>query len=406
MEKPEFKMIPNACKNADKQSATDFLNDTTAEKVNHFHKSFDFYEKTPLTALNALSKKLGVSSIFVKDESHRFGLNAFKVLGGSYAIGRILAERLEIPFEKMSFELMTSKETRQKLGPLTFVTATDGNHGRGVAFTARLIGQKCVVLMPKGSSLERLKNIQKEGAEAYITDKNYDGTVKMASRLADEKGYIMVQDTAWEGYEDIPLWIMQGYMTIALEAVLQLEEKKEQLPTHLFVQAGVGSYPAAVAGYFASHCGNQKPTIIIVEPNEADCIFRTASENDGKRHFVTGDMKTIMAGLACGEPASLGWEVLKCCADFFISCPDYVAADGMRVLGNPIKGDLSIVSGESGAAGFGAFFELMTDEELSAYKKELGLTKDSRVLLISTEGDTDKKSYQNITWRGSHSRFC
>ena len=373
-----------------------------AEKARNFHAGFAQYSETPLTALPNLAKVLGVQTIHVKDESYRFGLNAFKVLGGSYALGRFIAQKLGEDIENLPANRILSPEIREKLGQLTFVTATDGNHGRGVAWTARQLGQKSVVYMPKGSAAERLENIRAEGADASITDMNYDDAVRLADKHARERGWVMVQDTAWEGYTDIPLWIMQGYSTMGWEIVRQLEAQGAEKPTHLFLQAGVGSMAGAMAGFFAAYYGEECPLITIVEPNQADCLFRTARANDGKLHNVTGDMNTIMAGLACGEPCSIGWEVLRCCADAFLSVPERVAADGMRILAAPTRGDSPIVSGESGAAAFGAAANLLLDESLSEMKEKLGLNEQSRLLFISTEGDTDKENYRNVVWRGKY----
>jgi len=252
--------------------------------------------------------------------------------------------------------------------------------------------------MPKGSAAERLENIRAEGADASITDLNYDGCVRLAGRQAEEQGWVMVQDTAWEGYEEIPAWIMQGYGTMGLEAYEQLPEK----PTHIFLQAGVGSMAGAIAGLFASIYGKDRPIIVVVEPNKADCLYRTALANDGRRRFVTGDMDTIMAGLACGEPCSIAWDILSRCADHFISCPDYVAAKGMRILGNPLRGDDRVISGESGASAFGCAAEIMTNPELEEIKKTLRLDENSRILFFSTEGDTDRANYRAITWDGAY----
>lgn len=369
-----------------------------ARRVQRFHASFPIYEKTPLAELNHTADALGLRALYVKDESYRFGLNAFKVLGGSFAIGNYLAQKLGTDIEDLPYERMISDDVHEKLGDVTFVTATDGNHGRGVAWTANQLKQHSVVYMPKGSAAERLENIRAEGADASITEFNYDDAVRLANAQAEEKGWVMVQDTAWEGYEDIPLWIMQGYGTMAMEAWEQLDE----MPTHIFLQAGVGSMAGAVTAFFSSEYGDKRPVITIVEPSKADCIFRTAKANDGQLHPVTGDMDTIMAGLACGEPCSIGWEVLKNYADHFISCPDYVAAKGMRILGNPLRGDDRVISGESGAATVGCLAAIMTDPELADMKETLGLDESSRVLCFSTEGDTDRENYRAVVWDGRH----
>ena len=378
-----------------------FLNEEEARKVQQFHASFPVYEKTPLAALPDTAAALGLGAMYVKDESYRFGLNAFKVLGGSYAIGNYLAQKLGMDISELPYEKMISDEVREKLGEITFVTATDGNHGRGVAWTANQLKQKAVVYMPKGSAEERLKNIQAEGADASITDLNYDEAVRLANSQAEKNGWVMVQDTAWEGYEDIPTWIMQGYGTMGFEAWGQLPEK----PTHIFLQAGVGSMAGAVTGFFSNVYKEDRPIITIVEPNKADCLFRTAEANDGKLHFVTGDMNTIMAGLACGEPCSIGWNVLHSYADNFISCPDYAAAKGMRILGNPEGKDGKVISGESGAATVGCVAEIMTNPDLAWLKEKLQLDENSKVLFFSTEGDTDKENYKAVVWDGKYPSF-
>ena len=372
-----------------------------AKKACKFHSSFDVYEETPLVSLNSLSKELGVSGIYVKDESYRFGLNAFKVLGGSFAIGNYIAQKLGKDIGELSYQDLISEKVKKETGDITFISATDGNHGRGVAWTANILNQKSIIYMPKGSSLERLNNIKAEGAEASITEFNYDDAVRLADSHAKENDWVLVQDTAWEGYEDIPTWIMQGYTTMAYEAYMQLKGVK---PTHIFIQAGVGSLAGAVQGFFASVYEEDRPITTIVEPNEAACIFKTAKAKDGSIHPVKGDMNTIMAGLACGEPTTVGWEVLKDYSDNFVSCPDYVAAQGMRVLGNPLDGDTKVISGESGAAGFGLVYELLTNPELKSMKDELQLKEDSVVLIFSSEGDTDKENYRKIVWDGLYNR--
>ena len=395
--KEELKLVQYQRKQGEKYDLS-FMSLENAKKVQKFHAGFPMYQETPLTELKETAKALGLGTVYIKDESYRFGLNAFKVLGGSYAIGNYLAGKLGKTIDQMPYEELISEKTKKELGEITFVTATDGNHGRGVAWTANRLHQKAVVYMPKGSAKERLDNILAEGAEASITDLNYDEAVRLASRQAEEKGWVMVQDTAWEGYEDIPEWIMQGYGTMGYEAYTQLPEK----PTHIFLQAGVGSMAGAVAGFFASVYGEDRSVITIVEPNKADCVFCTAEANDGKLHFVTGEMNTIMAGLACGEPCSIGWNVLRDYADNFISCPDYMAAQGMRILGSPVQGDPQVVSGESGAAAFGCVSEIMRDPKYADVRKKLGLNQDSRVLFFSAEGDTDQENYRSIVWDGAY----
>lgn len=374
-----------------------------AKKALSFHQSFPEYARTPLVDLKNLAEELGVASIHVKDESYRFGLNAFKVLGGSYCLGTYIAEKLGVDIGELTYQKVTCDEVRQKLGELTFVTATDGNHGRGIAWTANRIGQKSVVYMPKGSAEERLNNIKAYGSDASITEMNYDDTVRFANECAEKYGWIMVQDTAWEGYEKIPGWVMQGYTTMTYEAVEQLQGEK---PTHIFLQAGVGAMAGALTAFFADYYRDEeRPIITIVEPNKADCIYKTASVNDGKLHSVKGDMDTIMAGLACGEPCTIGWNILHDYADHFISMPDYVAAKGMRILGNPLGDDSKIISGESGAATLGFVAETMQNESLDWLRHKLRLDHDSKVFCISTEGDTDRYNYRRIVWDGLYQSY-
>lgn len=369
-----------------------------AEKARVFHKSFPEYAVTPLANLSNLATYLGVKSIHVKDESYRFGLNAFKVLGGSFAIGSYIADRLNMDIRDLPYERLISSEIRNMLGDITFVTATDGNHGRGIAWTANRLKQKSVVYMPKGSAEERLNNIRLLGAEASITDMNYDEAVRLANRNAEKYGWVMVQDTAWPGYENIPTWIMQGYTTMAYEAVDQLGGEK---PTHIFLQAGVGAMSGGLTGFFADLYGDaERPIITIVEPDKADCIFRTAAANDGKLHYVEGDMDSIMAGLCCGEPCTIGWNVLRDHADNFISMDDSIAALGMRILGNPIKDDSRVISGESGAATLGLVAEVLRNPQYEYIKQELQLDENSRILCFSTEGATDLINYRKIVWNG------
>lgn len=400
MYEKQFDLIMNT-KAKERREEISSFDVSEAAKARAFHGSFPVYRETPLVSLQNLAEKLQVKSIYLKDESKRFGLNAFKVLGASYAIANEIGRRIGKGITELSAESILSKETKEKIGDITFVTATDGNHGRGVAWTANKLGQKAVVYMPKGSALERLENIRAEGAEAEITDMNYDDAVRLAQKMAEEKGWIVVQDTAWEGYEDIPRWIMQGYTTMGHEIMEQIPEK----PTHIFLQAGVGSMAGAMTGFFSNLYKEDKPIIVIVEPAKADCLFQTAKADDGKLHNVTGDMDTIMAGLACGEPCTIGWNVLKGYADAFIRCPEYAAADGMRILAASIKGDTAVTAGESGAAAFGCMVNILMDADLAEWKKLLKLDENAKILCISTEGDTDQKNYQDVVWGGKYTKY-
>lgn len=374
-----------------------------AEKVIAFHRSFPEYSETPLAELSGLASAIGLKNMFVKDESYRFGLNAFKVLGGSFAIGNYIAKKLGMDISDLPYSRMTSDEIRGKLGEITFVTATDGNHGRGVAWTANRLRQKSVVFMPKGTAPERLANIRALGSDATITELLYDDDVRLAKECSEKYGWVTVQDTSWDGYEDIPENIMQGYTTMAREAATQLGDVK---PTHIFLQAGVGSMAGAVCAFFTDLYGEEeKPEIIVLEPNGANCIYLTAEANDGTLKFVGEGMESIMAGLCCGEPCPIAWNILHDYADYFVSVPDYVAAKGMRVLGNPLGGDPKVISGESGASTSGFVAEVMTNPDLRNIRQELKLNENSVVLCFSTEGDTDKENYRKIVWDGLHPSF-
>ena len=398
----EIKWTMNKQKSSVLTNAAQTFNLDETKKVMEFHSGFAGYQPTPLRNLTSLAKKLGISGFYVKDESYRFGLNAFKVLGGSYAMSRYIADRLGLDLSEMTFDKITSPEIQKKLGKITFVTATDGNHGRGVAWVAARLGQKAVVYMPKGSSEQRLNNIKNEGAEATITDLNYDDAVRLAEAQAKKYGWVVVQDTAWEGYQDIPLWIMQGYATMAREAYQQLLQAQSESPTHVFLQAGVGSFAAAVQAFLVNAYHDAPPKVIIVEPNAADCIFKSFEADDGKAKFVGGEMNTIMAGLACGEPNTIGWEILRNLSDMAISCHDWVSAYGMRVLGNPLGNDERVISGESGALPGGIASLIMTSDKLLPIREALCIDETSRILVFSTEGDTDPEKYRGIVWDGEY----
>ena len=381
-----------------------FLSLLSLNEVRHaqtFHESFPQYGPTPLTRLPKMAEYLGLSDVFVKDESYRFGLNAFKVLGGSYAMAQYIAQETGRDIADLPYNVLTSKKLREEFGTATFFTATDGNHGRGVAWAARELGQNAVVHMPKGTTQTRLENIQKLGAKVDILDLNYDDCVRQAAKeaAATPRG-VIVQDTAWDGYEDIPGWIMQGYGTMALEAAEQIKAQGTERPTHVFVQAGVGSLAGAVIGFYANLWSDNPPTFVVVEAKAADCLYEGALAGDGKIRTVGGDMETIMAGLACGEPNTISWDILKNHVKLFVAISDDVAADGMRMLAAPIKGDPPITSGESGAASFAALMALMTDDACEEPRALLGLDRDSRVLVFSTEGDTDPERYREIVWEG------
>ena len=368
-------------------------------KAQAFHRSFPQYAVTPLARLDGMADRLGLGGLYVKDESYRFGLNAFKVLGGSFAMGRYIAQELGRDVSQVDYQYLTGDKLKEEFGQATFFTATDGNHGRGVAWAANKLGQKAVVHMPKGSAKSRFDNIAREGAQVTIEEVNYDDCVRMAAAEAARTEHgVVVQDTAWEGYEEIPAWIMQGYGTMAGEAAEQLGER----PTHVFVQAGVGSLAGAVVGYFTNRYPDNPPKFVVMEAQIADCLYQGAVAGDGKPRMVGGDLQTIMAGLACGEPNTISWDVLRNHVTAFLSCPDWVSAKGMRMLAAPVKGDPAVCSGESGAVGMGVISTLMEDDAYRELREALELDQNSQVLMFSTEGDTDPDKYREIVWGGAY----
>ena len=354
-------------------------------KASFFHNSFPQYSVTPLACLNGMAKYLGLGGLYVKDESFRFGLNAFKVLGGSFAMARYIAQQMDRDVSEMTYDYLTSESFKREFGQATFFTATDGNHGRGVAWAANKLGQKAVVHMPKGSSLSRFENIKKEGAQVTIEDVNYDECVRMAAAEAAQTKHGVV-----------------GYGTMAGEAADQLREVGVNRPTHVFIQAGVGSLAGAVVGFFTNLFPNDPPKFIVMEARAADCLYQGAVAGDGNPRIVEGDLKTIMAGLACGEPNIISWDILRNHVSAFVSCPDWVSARGMRMLGVPVKGDPTVISGESGAVGMGLIAAIMETDEYKDLRDFLGLDRFSQVLMFSTEGNTDPMKFRKVLWDGEY----
>lgn len=392
------------CENKLPKTSDLYLSEMGEDKIaaaRAFHQSFPEYSPTPLVPLQDMSRLLNLGAVYIKDESYRFGLNAFKVLGGSFAIAKFVEKQLSRPVD---FPFLTSEEFKSSFSPMTFFTATDGNHGRGVAWAAKRLGQKAVVLMPKGSSKARFDNIAALGAAVTIENLNYDDCVRKAAALsAQTPGSVVIQDTAWEGYEEIPTYIMQGYGTLISEAVDEFLQKEKTPPTHVFVQAGVGSLAAAVCGYLVNRFGKNAPRLIVTECRAADCFYRSANAADATAQAVSGDLNSIMAGLCCGEVNTIAWDILKNHAAAFVSCEDEISALGMRLLSSPLKGDSRVISGESGAVGMGLLYLACQNAALSEFKKAIGLNGHSKVLLISTEGDTDPERYREIVWNGAYS---
>ncbi|MCL2221003.1 MAG: diaminopropionate ammonia-lyase [Oscillospiraceae bacterium] len=368
------------------------------KRIREFHRSFPQYAPTPLVSLDRLAESLGIGGIYLKDESYRFGLNSFKALGCTFAIASYIAQVLGKSVWELDYSSLPAAAS--ELGEFTFYAATDGNHGRAVAWAARELGQRAVVYMNKGCSEVRLRHILNEGAEASISELNYDDTIRFVRGLASASpNSEIIQDTAWEGYEDIPGWIMQGYAVMALEACEQLEQVGV-VPTHVSLQAGVGAFAGSAQAFVSNFYGDMVPKSFVVEPHVADCYYRSALRGDGEVVNVGGEMRTIMAGLACGEPSPVSWDIMKSKSDYFASIDDADAARAMRVLGAPLEGDTRVISGESGASGMGFLLGLLTNDDLADLRADAGVGKDSHFLVFSTEGDTDPQNYRDIVWNG------
>ncbi len=377
------------------------LSPAAALGVRAFHRQLPGYRPTPLVHLERLARAWGLGDVFVKDESPRFGLQAFKVLGGSYAIAQLVCRKLGRPLSEVTYAQLVSEEVRREVGQITLATATDGNHGRGVAWAAERLGQKSVIFMPKGAVPARVASIRAHGAEVVVTDLNYDDAIRLACREAEKNGWYMMQDTAWEGYTEIPTWIMQGYLTMCAETVDQLRAA-DSYPTHIFVQAGVGALAGAVIGYFAQVYREPRPRFIIMEPANAACVFASAAAGDGRTHAVTGDLDTIMVGLACGVVNPLSWEILRDLPSCYMSLDDFVAANGMRILANPLADDKPVESGESGAVGLGLMDLLANDPGCRKLKEALEIGVQSTLVCFSTEGATDPVNYREVIWHGKY----
>ena len=362
-----------------------------AEQARRFHKTIPGYRETPLVSLSCAAGEYGIDSIFVKDESQRFGLKAFKGLGGSYAMFRILCERLGLDPGAADYDTFREAEVRRRCSGVEFVTATDGNHGKGVSWAAKLFGCKAHVYMPKGSVEARRRAIEEAGsAVAEITELNYDMTVEYAALAADRHGWELIQDTAWEGYEKCPRWIIDGYLTLAAEAAEQMGEKK---PTHIFLQAGVGAMAGGIEAYFMNKYREEPPLVAIAEPTDVACIYKSVLAGDGKAHSIEGNPQTIMAGLNCGTPCAAVWPILRDCSAYFCACEDIVTEEGMRAYARPLGSDKAIVAGESGAVTYGLLLEILKSDSL---REQFKIDEKSVVLLINTEGDTDPGNYRKV----------
>lgn len=338
--------------------------------------SWPGYAATPLARLDGLARSVGLAALWYKDERGRFGLKSFKALGGAYAVRRVL-ERQARPARE-----------------LTVACATDGNHGRSVAWGARFFGCNCVIFIHATVSEGRAAAIRGYGAEVVRVPGNYDDAVRHAAAEAARHGWFVVSDTSYAGYRDVPVDVMHGYGVMAAEIFRQLPAG--EIPSHVFVQVGVGALAAAVCASFWLDWGSQRPRFVAVEPTRADCLARSVEA--GRPVVVHGDLETVMAGLACGEVSEAAWEILREGTDVALAIGDDWALEAVRALANPRDGDPVVVAGETGGAGLAALLALRDRPDLRA---QLGLDASSRVLLLGSEGDTDPEIYRRIVGRSA-----
>ncbi|ARM92208.1 diaminopropionate ammonia-lyase protein (plasmid) [Rhizobium sp. CIAT894] len=369
-------------------SDAETLSLAAAEEVERFLNHREGHRETPLVSLSQLADKLDVASIHLKDEGHRLGLGSFKALGGSYAVIRLVLEEASREFgREVDVSELHSPEVKTVAHRLTVACATDGNHGRSVAQGAQLVGANCAIFVHSGVSAERIAAIARFGAEIIRVEGNYDESVAEASRVASEKGWQTVSDTSWPGYERIPGFVMQGYTALLRETVRQIPER----PTHVFIQSGVGGIAAAVAGYFTLLYGDDRPFFTVVDPSRAACLVESARA--GKAVKIEHGEPTVMAMLECYEPSLVAWRILSRSADAFMTVEEEEAVGAMRRLANPEPGDPAVVSGESGGVGLAALIKVSGDQDV---RSKLKLGKDSRILLVNTEGATDPALYQQL----------
>ncbi|EIM30813.1 diaminopropionate ammonia-lyase [Microvirga lotononidis] len=359
-----------------------------AEEVERYLTYRDNHAPTPLHTLPALAAELGVDSVHIKDEGFRLGLGSFKALGGSYAVIRLVLEEARCQLGRaIDVAELHAPEVRAVTAGMTVACATDGNHGRSVAQGAQLVGASAAIFVHSGVSDERVAAIARFGAQMIRIEGTYDDSVAEAARVAAEKGWTIVSDTSWPGYERIPGLVMQGYTAMVREALRQLPEA----PTHVFVQAGVGGVAAAVAGHLALALGDQRPTFVVVDPARAACVFETARA--GRPVRIDHGEPTVMAMLECYEPSLVAWRVLSRVADAFMTVDEKDAVAVMNRLARPTGNDPAIVAGESGGAGLAGLMRAAADPEI---RTALHLNGASRVFVINTEGATDPERYAEL----------
>ncbi|MDX8503184.1 diaminopropionate ammonia-lyase [Mesorhizobium sp. VK4C] len=359
-----------------------------ADQAEHYLKARDGHAATPMHALPELAGELGIGALHVKDEGKRLGLGSFKALGGAYAVMRLVLEEAGKRLGRaVDVGEIGDASVRAIAAQMTFCCATDGNHGRSVAQGAGLVGARSVVFVHAGVSRERVAAIASFGAEMVRVEGGYDHSVREAARVAAERGWTVVSDTSWPGYERIPGLVMQGYTVIVREALRHIPEP----PTHVFLQAGVGGFAAAIAGYLAIMLGAQRPKVIVVEPARAACIYATAEA--GRPVKIPHEQPTVMAMLECHEPSLVAWRVLARLGDAFMTVDEQDAVAVMNRLARPSGNDPAIVSGESGGAGLAGLIRAAGDKDM---RGALGLGSSSRVLIINSEGATDPGRYAEL----------
>jgi diaminopropionate ammonia-lyase len=349
------------------------------------------YSVTPLYRLDGLAKALGVSSLWYKDEGGRFGLGSFKALGGAYGVLRVIQREVRrLTDSSPSSGQLLAREFSEIVSGLTVCCATDGNHGRSVAWGAGLFGCRSVVYLHPGVSEQRESAIAAFGARIVRVAGDYDESVRRARQEAEESGHLLVADTSFPGYERVPRDVMHGYTVMVAEVLEQLGNQ-ESLPTHVFVQGGVGGLAAAVCAHLWESLGPSRPHFTVVEPHRADCLYQSALA--GRPRTAAGELDTVMAGLACGEPSILAWRVLERGCNCFMTIPDDVVGPSMRLLRAGTGEDPCIVAGESAVAGLAALLVASFRRDLW---RRLQLGADSRVLVFGTEGATDPELYRRM----------
>ena len=356
--------------------------------------SWPGYRPAPLMGLPGLAREMGLAELSYKDERGRFGLGSFKALGGAYAVANVLRGKVMAArgLKQVDSRQLLSGEFADLVRSATVTCATDGNHGRSVAWGAQLFGCRCVIFVHEHVSQGRRDAIARYGAEVREVKGNYDDAVRHAAATAQAEGWTVVSDTSYPGYRDIPLDVMHGYGVMAAE----IEQQMTQPPTHVFVQAGVGALAAAVCASFWMHWGDRRPRFVAVEPTHADCVYRSLEA--GRPVVVGGSLDTVMAGLACGEVSELAWEILRGGVNVAVAIDDAYALEAMRRLARPAAGDAPVVAGETGGAGLGVLLAARDDAHL---REMIGLDTGSRVLLIGSEGDTDPVIYREVVGRSA-----